>query len=166
MSIFATLWEGLLNGISNVWSLAIIVIPIIIVLEIAKDNSILDKWSHKLHPPLKHLGLSENAVFPILVAFIFGLTYGSGVIISYVKEGKLSDYEVRAVGSSMALAHALIEDTLLFWRVGIPIWILLLPRLVIAYALVWVLNRIHAGRFLPSSVLAKFTFFNRKRVNL
>ncbi len=73
LSIFATLWEGLLNGISNVWSLAIIVIPIIIVLEIAKDNSILDKWSHKLHPPLKHLGLSENAVFPILVAFIFGL---------------------------------------------------------------------------------------------
>ena len=140
------LWQGLTNGLGGVWTLAVIVIPLMIVLEVAKSLKWLDKMSKIIHPPFRQIGLSEDGAFPVLVALIFGITYGGGVIIANIREGKLNPLEVRVIGTFMAICHALIEDTLIFVVIGIPFWILVFPRLIVAIIACLIVYRIHLWR--------------------
>lgn len=139
-------WEGLLNGLDGVWVLARVVIPLMVALEIAKRNNWLDKLNHVIHPPFGKLGLSEHGAFPVLVAMIFGLTFGSGVIIANIREGKLSPREIRIIGTFIAICHAMIEDTLIFVAIGAPIWILVFPRLAVAIIASLIVFRIYLWR--------------------
>lgn len=126
------LWQGFMNGLQGVWTLARIVIPLMVVLEIFKANAWLDRANGVIAPPFRKIGLSQEGAFPVLVATVFGLTFGSGVILANIREGRLSQEEIRISGTFMAICHALIEDTLLFAVLGVPIWILVMPRLVLA----------------------------------
>lgn len=126
------LLEGLLNGLMSVWVLARIVIPLMIVLEIARANRWLEKLNRWLHPPFRMLGLSEEGAFPVLVAVIFGLLFGSGLIIANYREGRLNPVEVQTMGGFMAICHAMIEDTVIFAVLGIPLWLLVVPRTSVA----------------------------------
>ncbi len=134
-------WDGLTGGFEGVWILARVVIPLMVVLEVFKANAWLDKANRVIAPPFRKIGLSQDGAFPVVVASVFGLTFGSGVILSNIRENRLSDTEIRISGTFMALCHALIEDTLIFAVLGIPIWILVVPRLALAvlasYAVLW-----------------------------
>ena len=58
-----------------------------IVLEIAAANRILERVNRWTVPLFRLVGLSEAGAFPVVVATFFGLTFGSGVIISYIGRG-------------------------------------------------------------------------------
>jgi hypothetical protein len=137
----SVLWEGLVQGLLGVWTIARVVIPLMIVLEIAATNRILERVNRWTVPLFRLVGLSEAGAFPVVVATFFGLTFGSGVIISYIEEGRVSPREVRILGVFMALSHALVEDTALFLAVGAPIAVLLIPRLTAAFVCCWGLHR-------------------------
>jgi len=136
------LWEGILNGLSGIWTIARVVVPLMIVLEIARENKILDNINHIISRPFKHLGLTEHGAFPVVVAMIFGLTFGSGVILANIREGKLSSQEITIVGTFMAICHALVEDTLIFMVIGVPLWALLFPRTVMAIIASYIVYRV------------------------
>ncbi len=135
------LWQGLINGLQGVWTLARIVIPLMVVLEIFKANAWLDKANGIIAPPFRKIGLSQEGAFPVVVATVFGLTFGSGVILANIREGRLSQQEIRISGTFMAICHALIEDTLLFAVLGVPLWILVFPRFVLAVVASYVVYR-------------------------
>lgn len=135
------LWEGFLQGLNGVWNIAVIVIPLMIILEIAQGNGWLVKLNRYVAKPFKALGVSEEGVFPILVAMVFGLTYGSGVIINHVRTGQVKEGEARVIGTFMAIAHALVEDTLIFFVLGAPIILLLAPRLILAYVMSYLVSK-------------------------
>lgn len=135
------LWEGLLQGLLGVWTVARVVIPLMIVLEIAQANGLLQRLNRILARPFRHIGLSEEGAFPVVVAMVFGLTFGSGVIINHVRERKITEQEVKIMGSFIAIAHALIEDTIIFLSLGAPLFILLVPRLVAGYAIAYVIHK-------------------------
>lgn len=138
----SVLWDGLLQGVKGVWTIASIVIPLMVVLEIAQSNGWLHKLNHFMAKPFKVIGLSEDGAFPLVVAVVFGITYGSGVILSHARTGKVTPKEARVVGTFMAIAHALIEDTIIFWVLGVPLLLLLLPRIVLAYVMAYIVHRI------------------------
>lgn len=127
------LWEGFLQGLSGLWTIALIVIPLMIILEIAESNGLLQKLNRLMARPFRVIGLGEDGAFPIVVAIVFGITYGSGVIINHVRTGKVTQKETRVIGTFMALAHALIEDTMIFWVLGAPLLLLLGPRIILGY---------------------------------
>ncbi|MGI6037778.1 MAG: nucleoside recognition protein [Limnochordia bacterium] len=125
-------WEGLITGLRSTVTIAFVVIPLMIILEIARANNWLEQIIGYIYPPFRALGLSKEGTFPVLVAFIFGLIYGSGVIINNVREGKLNPVEIQIIGVFSALCHSVFEDSFIFMAIGVPGWILIVPRLVIA----------------------------------
>ncbi|MDI9484578.1 MAG: nucleoside recognition domain-containing protein [Bacillota bacterium] len=137
----SVLWDGFLQGAKGVWTIAIIVIPLMIVLEIAQSNGLLHRLNRFMTKPFKILGLSEEGAFPLVVAIVFGITYGSGVILNHARTGKVTPKEARVVGTFMAVAHALIEDTIIFWVLGVPLLLLLVPRIVLAYVMAYIVHR-------------------------
>ena len=139
--IMNILLEGFLQGLKVVWSIALVVIPLMIVLEIAQCNGLLQKLNRFLARPFRSIGLNEEGAFPVVVAMVFGLTYGSGVIINHVREGKVTAKDTKVIGTFIALAHALIEDTIIFASLGAPFLLLVLPRFIVAYLMSYVVHK-------------------------
>ena len=83
------LWEGFCREQGS-YDYRMIVVPLMIVLEIAQGNGWLQKLNHYTAKPFRRLGLGEEGVFPLVVAMLFGLTYGSGLIINHVRPGKVA----------------------------------------------------------------------------
>jgi spore maturation protein SpmB len=145
----SVLWEGVLQGLKAVWTVARVVIPLMIALEIAQANGLLQRLNRILARPFQKIGLSEEGAFPVVVAMVFGLTFGSGVIINHVREGKVTEREVKIMGSFIAIAHALIEDTIIFLTLGAPLLVLLVPRLAAAYGVAYLLHKFGTRLPLP-----------------
>lgn len=135
------LWEGLIQGLKGVWNIALIVVPLMIVLEIVQSNGWLRKPNRYFAKPFAGIGVSEEGAFPVVVAMVFGLTYGSGLIINHVRTGRVTAKEAKVIGTFMAISHALIEDTILFSVLGASPLLLLLPRLLLAYVVAFFVNR-------------------------
>lgn len=136
-----TLWEGFLQGVSGVVNIALIVIPLMIVLEIAQANGWLQKINRYAARPFRAIGVGEEGVFPLVVAIVFGITYGSGLIINHVRTGQVSAREAKVIGTFMAIAHALIEDTIIFFVLGAPLPLLLVPRLILAFLMSYIVYK-------------------------
>ena len=54
----------------------LIVIPLMVVLEIAQANGWLQNNRYAARP-FRAIGVGEEGVFPLVVAIVFGITYGS-----------------------------------------------------------------------------------------
>jgi len=126
------LTEGLKGGISSVFGIALIVIPLMIFLEIARDMNLLELISKWTRPLTRWLGVSESSALPLAIGLIFGLAYGAGVIIQSANEGEMDQRSLVLVSIFLACCHAVIEDTLLFIPVGANGWMLLGIRLFVA----------------------------------
>jgi hypothetical protein len=135
------LWEGFVQGVRGVITIGLIVVPLMIVLEIAQGNGWLQKLNHYAAKPFRRIGVGEEGVFPLVVAMLFGLTYGSGLIINHVRTGQVSAREAKVIGTFMAIAHALVEDTIIFLVLGAPLLLLLVPRLVLAFAMSYIVSK-------------------------
>ncbi|NMB00493.1 MAG: hypothetical protein GX971_03070 [Firmicutes bacterium] len=140
------LWEGFLQGLRGVWTIAIIVVPLMIILEIAEHNGLLQKLNRLLAKPFRSIGLSEEGAFPVVIAMVFGITYGSGVIINHVRTGQVTREEATVIGTFIAIAHALIEDTILFLALGAPFLLLFFPRVLLAYIMSFLVSKQTARR--------------------
>lgn len=121
--------ESFTGSFSSILTLAKIIIPLMMVMEILKDSKILDKISKKLNYLFKSLNISDEATFPLLIGLIFGLSYGAGIIIESTKENNLSKKDLYILMIFLIVCHAIIEDTLLFVVIGANLWLLLGIRL-------------------------------------
>ncbi|WP_026477378.1 nucleoside recognition domain-containing protein [Alkaliphilus transvaalensis] len=133
--------EATIGSIESVYSIAIIIIPIMLILQILKDYKILDKITGPFHFLAKLFKTSNETVLPLLVGIIFGLSYGAGVIIQSAKEGNLNKRDLFLITVFLATCHAVFEDTLLFVAVGANGYLLLGTRLVAAFVLTYILSR-------------------------
>lgn len=133
--------EATLGSINSVYTIAIIVIPIMIVLQLMKDYNILNKITRPFNFLSKMFNSSNETALPLLVGLIFGLSYGAGVIIQASKEGNLDKRDLVLVTVFLAACHAVFEDTLIFVAVGANGFILLGSRIVAAFLLTFVLSK-------------------------
>lgn len=106
------------------WKMLVIVVPIMIVLELVEGTrpfATLARWWGKVMGPL---GFSEETAAPTLVGFLFGLAYGSGVILRDVRRGTIGRRQVFLMSLFLSLVHAIVEDSLILFAVGASlIWI-------------------------------------------
>ncbi len=139
----AIVLQGVESAFFGIVQLAVIVIPIMIFIQIMKDLKWLDVFSKWMSPFTRVLGIKENTSTTLAAGLVFGLAYGAGVMIQAVKEDGVSKKDLYLVMIFLVACHAVIEDTLLFAPLGIPLWPLLLIRLVtaivltIAVAVIW-----------------------------
>lgn len=121
--------ESFTGALGSVITMAKIIIPLMIVMEILKDSKILDKLSEKMEPIAKFFDISNAAVFPLIIGLIFGLSYGAGIIIESAEENNLSKKDLYTLMIFLVACHAVIEDTLIFVAIGASLWLLLTIRL-------------------------------------
>lgn len=119
----------------GVLQLAMIVIPLMVGIQLLKDYKWLDMFSRLVAPFTRALGMKENTSTTMAAGLIFGLAYGAGVMIQAVREDDVSKKDITLAFIFLVACHAVIEDTLIFLPLGIPILPLLLIRLITAILL-------------------------------
>lgn len=131
----AIIYQGLESATLGVFQLALIVIPIMVGIQVMKDLQWLDWFSKAMSPFTKMLGMEKNTSTTLAAGLVFGLAFGAGVMMQAVKEDGVSKKDLYLAFIFLVACHAVIEDTLLFMPLGVPVWPLLMIRLVTAIVL-------------------------------
>ncbi|QNG60302.1 nucleoside recognition domain-containing protein [Bacillus sp. PAMC26568] len=115
--------------------LALIVIPLMIIIQVLKDKGFLLVFSRWMAPVTRMLGMKENTSMTMVAGLTIGLAYGAGVMIQAVEEDGVSYKDLTLAFIFLVSCHAVVEDTLIFVPLGIPVLPLLLIRIVAAVVL-------------------------------
>ncbi|SDK04761.1 nucleoside recognition domain-containing protein [Sediminibacillus albus] len=127
--------QGLQTAMIGVLQLALIVIPLMVFMQFFRELGWMDKMSNALAPFTKFLGMEKNASMTLAAGLTLGLAYGAGLMIQAVKEDGVSKKDMYLALIFLVSCHAVVEDTLVFIPLGIPVWPLLLIRLLTAILL-------------------------------
>jgi hypothetical protein len=136
-----------LLGLLNLgWKIFAILFVIFLILELVERLGLLTKGYKKIAPRIRFLGLSEEAVAPLLAGIFFGIIYGAGVIADLIKKQGLDKKQVLLVSVFLGMCHAIVEDTGLFLVLGANIFWLTIPRLIIALGITFLTNKLRKDR--------------------
>lgn len=126
---------GLQKASFGILQLIIIVLPLMIIVQYLRDYGYMTKFSEKLAPFTKVIGVAPNTSMTLVTGLVIGLAYGAGVMIQAVEEDGVSKKDATLAFIFLVACHAIVEDTLIFMPLGIPIWPLLLIRVITAFVL-------------------------------
>ncbi|MBM7573540.1 nucleoside recognition domain-containing protein [Aquibacillus albus] len=129
------LLQGFQTAFMSIVQLALIVIPLMIVIQFFRESGWMNKVSDWLVPFTRMLGMEKNASMTLVAGITIGLAYGAGLMIQAVKEDGVSKKDMYLAMIFLVACHAVVEDTLVFIPLGIPVWPLLLIRLTTAIVL-------------------------------
>jgi spore maturation protein SpmB len=132
-------WAGGLA--STAVKMLLVLVAIFIVLEWAKRYGLLEKTLAAIGAATRLMGLKKEAGMPWLAGNVFGIVFGAGVITETVREGQLDSKQVTLVATFLALCHGLFEDTAIFVVLGANVLWIVVPRIVLAVVVTWVLSR-------------------------
>ncbi len=94
----------------------------------------LSRWLGWL---MRIFGLEPSMSFLWIVINIVGYAYGAGIIKAARDEGRMSLQEGDLFNHHAAISHSLLEDTVLYGAISLPVLWLLVPRLVLSLIVVW-----------------------------
>ncbi|WP_054951707.1 nucleoside recognition domain-containing protein [Numidum massiliense] len=124
---------------------ALIVFAVMIGIQLLKDLRVLAFISQKMEATMGFLGIPGRGAVTMAAGLLFGIAFGAGVIIEQAREQAFSKRDLYIMLLFLSGCHAVIEDTLLFVPLGVPVWALLLLRLVVAVVLTIAVARIWRG---------------------
>jgi hypothetical protein len=138
-SVSALLIAWFYSSLSLILTIVLIVTGLMVLQRMLMEFDLIEVISRPLHPLMKLFGLPDNhnSSFLWIVGNLVGLAYGGAIMVDMVEEGKLSLEETNMVNHHLAISHSLLEDTLLFAALGIPIGIIVGTRLLFAMIVVW-----------------------------
>ncbi|GIO23907.1 nucleoside recognition domain-containing protein [Oceanobacillus sp. J11TS1] len=132
-------WEIVLHGaqaaVIAIVQLACIVIPLMIIMQVMRELGWLTAMSNKMAPFMKILGIDKRASMTMVAGLTIGLAYGAGLMMQAVKEDNVPKKDMYLALIFLVSCHAVVEDTLVFIPLGIPVWPLLIIRLSVAIIL-------------------------------
>jgi hypothetical protein len=127
--------DAVLGALKSYFNIVIIIVPVLMFIEIARDLNII-AWSARLmHPVTRHLKMADEGTILVAIGMIFGLTYGAGAIIQSARDGHLDKRSMILVAVFVSTCHALIEDTFLFSALGADIALVMGVRFMVAMIL-------------------------------
>ena len=141
MRLLSVLADGLKSGLLFWLQVTAIVVTLVIFLEWLRQRGLFERAAEACRPASRLLGISKEAIFPLLIGLTFGLTLGAAIIIQEAKRGIISRRDMFLVGIFVGLCHSLPEDTFLFMRLGANGAILAGARLAVALLVTLALGR-------------------------
>lgn len=145
MTLLESLYQGMIAGLMSVGKLALIILPFMIIVEIAKQYGWLEIISKRSQWFTDVFHLPRTAGLPIFVGLFIGIVSGSGVILQAAKEENYSRATLTILFVMVGICHSLFEETALFVGVGANILVIatvrLITALLFAYLLGWILER-------------------------
>ena len=142
--IHKSLWEVIqLWGIATFFlsiKIFFIIMALMVSLGLMKAFNTIPFIISMLKPVLKLMGLTERVGLLWLTAVVFGIAYGSAVIMEETKAGDFSVEELERLHISIGINHSLVEDPTLFVSIGLSAVWLWIPRLITAILAVQLFN--------------------------
>lgn len=139
--VFANYAEMLIFWLQNsgwlILKIVLIVSGLMILQNLLKEYKIIDLISKLFAPFMKVMGLTPESSFLWFVSQIVGLTYGSAIMIESVEKHEISPRSAMLLNYHIAINHSLLEDSLLFAAVGVPVGWIIGPRFLLAFIAVW-----------------------------
>jgi hypothetical protein len=118
----------------------VIIMVLLTLLELLKAFGWIHPCVRALGPFLRIMGLDQKVGFLWMTAVIFGLSYGGAIIVEEAKSGHLSKDDLEILHLSIGMNHSMVEDPPLFLPMGIHLFWLYVPRLVMAIVTVRLLR--------------------------
>lgn len=131
-----TLMEWAISTIILLLEILGIVMFIMIILEISRDMGWVNNVLGFFSPIMRLMGLSRETTTMFIAGNVFGLLYGSAVIVEESKKGHLTRDKVERLHISLGINHSIIEDPALFAVLGVNLLWSWLPRLFMAILVV------------------------------
>ncbi|HLS20656.1 MAG TPA: nucleoside recognition domain-containing protein [Bacillota bacterium] len=132
--------QGFYKAFMAVIQLAIIVIILMMVMQYLRELGFLDKISKLLTPMTRILGMEKNASMTLVAGLTVGLAFGAGLMIQAMREDGVSKKDMILALIFLVSCHAVIEDTVIFIPLGIPVLPLLFIRLITAFVLTMIIS--------------------------
>ncbi|MEG1931325.1 MAG: nucleoside recognition domain-containing protein, partial [Anaerovorax sp.] len=140
---------------STILSLAKILIPLMIIIEILRVYHIMERLADKLQFLAKSMGMEKQSIFPLLVGVTMGVTYGAGTLIEINKETPISKKDYTLIGIFLFLCHGIIETALIFGVAGANIFFITVFRLIFAFIVTVVASKLPFIQQLNNDQLTK-----------
>lgn len=115
----------------------LIITGLMILQNTLKNLNLLKYISNFFAPLMRWFGLSKSSAFLWFVAQTLGLAYGAAVMIENVENGDITREDANTLNHHIAVNHSLLEDTLLFASIGVPVFWITIPRVTMALIVVW-----------------------------
>ncbi len=150
MEIATLLITTITETLLSIAQLALLLVPILIVIEIARHYQVIEKITGKTKGALRFLTLPQEAALPLLAGIFFGIVFGSALIIDYAKEGFLKKRDLLLIGIFLSISHSVVEDTFIFAVFGANPLVLITTRTFLAI----IITRLAASlidRFAPEA---------------
>jgi len=129
-----------LGIITTMAQIFILVFLIQVGYELLKRWTFMQKLKPIFHAIGRFFGISGGGVVPWLTGFFFGIVYGSGIMFQFMQNGVIKNKDAALITIFLVLAHAIIEDSLIFAIVGGNFWIIILTRVLIAFTILKLLS--------------------------
>lgn len=123
-----------------------IIMPLMVLLELAKVFNIIQVVTKICSPVVAFMGLDRSCGMLWLTAAVFGLAYGSAVIVEETRANSYDKEALTKLHLSIGVNHAMIEDPALFLPLGIPVFWLWIPRLIAAVAVTYLFSALLFAR--------------------
>ena len=140
VSFSAMLWKWSLGTLRLSLQIFLIIMPLMVIIELAKYFNIIQTVTRIFSPVLSVLGLNRSCGMLWMTAAIFGLAYGSAVIVEETSSNHYDRKDLTRLHLSIGINHAMIEDPALFLPLGIPAFWLWIPRLIAAMIAAWLFS--------------------------
>ena len=132
MEIIILLVETILATLLSIGRIALLLIPVLILIEIARHYQVIEKITGKVKGVLQLLTLPQEAAFPLLAGIFFGIVLGSALIIEYAREGYLKKRDLLLIGIFLSISHSIVEDTFILAVFGANPLVVLGTRTILA----------------------------------
>lgn len=124
----------------------LLVLAIMIGQRLMEEFHFIDILSRLTAPIMRIFGLPRDASFLWIVINVVGYAYGAAIIMERIKDGKMKPQEADLFNHHASLSHSLLEDTVLYGAIGVPLFWITVPRLAMALIVVW-FERFRRQRF-------------------
>ena len=120
--------------------IGIIIVSLNILQRILQEFRLLDLLTVPLQPLMAVFGLPRSTSFLWIISNVVGLTYGGAALVDEIRRGAISREDSRLLNAHVAISHSLLEDTAIFYSIGVGLFWLLVPRIILAICTVWIIR--------------------------
>lgn len=115
-----------------------LILSLNILQHMLREFSLVEVLTRPVAPLMKLMGLPRETSLLWIVMNTLGLAYGGSVLIEEIGHGEIGKRSAKLLNTHIALTHSLVEDTFLFLAIGVGLFWLVVPRLLLSIVAVWV----------------------------
>ena len=145
--LLETLQGWAIDTLKLLLKIFVLIMVIVTTMEVCRVTRWVEYAFRFCQPLMKAMGLPPETTMLWVTAEVFGLMYGAAVIVDEAKQRNMGKTDLEYLHMSVAVNHSVIEDTALFMALGLNIFWLLVPKVLVAMASV---HAVRSYRYLRS----------------